>query len=255
MDDFALYGHSLFETFCVHDGRYRDLARHYRRLCAGAAELLLEPPPWATFRRLLDEQVPSHGDWIVRVTLCQLGGRWAETPAYRTECTIWTKPYRADSRVALRLHLGDTRFPVDDPWRRYKSGARLGYQVAGRHAKNAGFDDGLIVDLADFVLESSIANLCFLNPDGTWVTPPLSQGLLPGTVRQRLLEQGRLTEAAVPLAHLAAMQAVVATNAVVGIKPVSAIGSHAYATRDAAAWIKTITVPPLKPLADINPTG
>lgn len=252
MDDFALYGHSLFETFCVHNGRYRDLARHYRRLSDSAAVLLLEPPTWSEFRHLLSDQVPAQGDWVVRVTLCQRGGRWAETPAYRSQCYIWTKAHRPDPRPALRLHLGDTRFPVNDPWRRHKSGARLGYQIAGRCAKNAGFDDGIIVDAADFVLESSIANLCFQTSDGSWITPPLTQGLLPGTVRQRLLAQGRLTEAALALSDLPNIQAVVATNAVVGVKPVSTIGSNTYATADAAAWIKTLTAPPLKPLSDID---
>lgn len=252
MDDFALYGHSLFETFCAHDGRYRDLARHYRRLCHSAAALLLEPPTWPEFQRLLRDQVPRRGDWVVRVTLCQRGGRWADAPAYHSECCIWTKPFHGDPRAALRLHLGDTRFPVDDPWRCHKSGARVGYQVAGRLAKDAGADDALIVDLADRVLESSIANLCFRRPDGTWITPPLSHGLLPGTVRQRLLEQGHVIEAEVALRHLPDMSAVIATNAVLGTKPISVIGHHGYATATAAAWLEALPVPQLQTLDEIS---
>ncbi|CAM2009415.1 aminotransferase class IV [Acanthopleuribacter pedis] len=243
MDDYALYGHSLFETLIARDGRYRDLDRHFQRLGTAAAQVLLQPPDRAAFARALREAVPAEGAWVVRFTLLQQGGRWAANPAFKTKSHVWVKPYAGDSRPSLALHLSEHRFPCNDPWRQLKSGARLGYQIVGRLAKQAGYDDGLIVDQKGFILEAGTANLCFLRADGSWITPPLASGLLPGTVRQRLLEQSKVAEAAIKLEELPRFRAVVTTNAVSGPKPVRAVMTQRFNTEAAANWIAGLPEP------------
>ena len=55
-------------------------------------------------------------------------------------------------------------------------------------AKSAGFDDYILVNRDGFITETAIANLVFqLNDD--WVTPPLSDGVLPGVMRALLVEK------------------------------------------------------------------
>ncbi len=43
------------------------------------------------------------------------------------------------------------------------------------------------------ITETTTANVV-VSHQGRWVTPPLSCGLLPGTMRRRLLDEGRIVE-------------------------------------------------------------
>ena len=45
-----------------------------------------------------------------------------------------------------------------------------------------------------FLTEGSFTNV-FVERDGVLATPPLSRGLLPGVLREELIEQGRAVEA------------------------------------------------------------
>jgi branched-chain amino acid aminotransferase len=55
-------------------------------------------------------------------------------------------------------------------------------------AKRAGFDDYILVNPDGFLTETAIANLIF-KIDGQWLTPPLSDGVLPGVMRSLLVEK------------------------------------------------------------------
>jgi branched-chain amino acid aminotransferase len=55
-------------------------------------------------------------------------------------------------------------------------------------AKNAGLDDVVIINRDGLITETAIANLIF-EIDGSWITPPLSDGVLPGVMRALLIER------------------------------------------------------------------
>jgi branched-chain amino acid aminotransferase len=55
-------------------------------------------------------------------------------------------------------------------------------------AKSSGFDDYVLVNRDGFLTETAIANLVF-QLDGQWITPPLSDGVLPGVMRALLVEK------------------------------------------------------------------
>jgi branched-chain amino acid aminotransferase len=57
-----------------------------------------------------------------------------------------------------------------------------------KEAQNAGFDDFLQINSQGYVSETSIANLV-VQMNGSWVTPPLSEGVLPGVMRALLIEK------------------------------------------------------------------
>jgi branched-chain amino acid aminotransferase len=57
-----------------------------------------------------------------------------------------------------------------------------------KEAHNAGFDDYLLINHQGKVTETAIANLIF-QIESQWVTPPLSDGVLPGVMRALLIEK------------------------------------------------------------------
>lgn len=54
------------------------------------------------------------------------------------------------------------------------------------------------------VTETSIANIAVEVEDGTWRTPPISCGLLPGVMRDALLAEGKLQESVLTVEELRA---------------------------------------------------
>jgi branched-subunit amino acid aminotransferase/4-amino-4-deoxychorismate lyase len=99
----------------------------------------------------------------------------------------------------------------------------------GQEAAQAGFDTALLLDLDGNVLEASHANIFVRLPDG-WATPAADGGLLPGTVRQYLLNRSpvQIREQTIPLTLLDHVQEAFVTNSNVGIVPVTQIDGKAF---------------------------
>jgi para-aminobenzoate synthetase/4-amino-4-deoxychorismate lyase len=81
-----------------------------------------------------------------------------------------------------------------DPFLRYKTTRRAVYDHAFAAAAAAGHDEAVFVNRDGLVTEACRSNV-FLERDDKLVTPPLANGLLPGILRQALLERGEAVEA------------------------------------------------------------
>ena len=93
-------------------------------------------------------------------------------------------------------------------------------------AKKAGFDDVLFTDpISTDVSEGSTWNIGFIAADGTVVWP--GAAVLPG-VTMALLRgaNDRHVAKVIPLDQIGRMQAAFATNASIGVRPISAIDGH-----------------------------
>jgi para-aminobenzoate synthetase/4-amino-4-deoxychorismate lyase len=111
----------------------------------------------------------------------------------------------------LRVAIDDV--PVDPTdWRLFhKTSLRDLYHDARQ--RHPGADDVLLVNGAGEITESTIANV-IVRLDGTWVTPPVSSGCLPGVMRRVLLEAGEIKEAPVVVSDLARAEGLALINSV-----------------------------------------
>jgi para-aminobenzoate synthetase / 4-amino-4-deoxychorismate lyase len=107
-------------------------------------------------------------------------------------------------------------------WRlRHKTTDRWFYDDALAVARAAGADEVVFIDDAGRVSEGSFTNL-FVERDGRLLTPPASQGLLPGVLRRSLLDSGRAAEAELRIADLAG--GFLIGNALRGLLPARLLG-------------------------------
>jgi branched-chain amino acid aminotransferase len=125
----------------------------------------------------------------------------------------------------LRLHVSTIRRDQDSPLSAIKSLNYLPNVLARIEAAEAGADDALLLNHAGHVAETSAANL-FVCCAGTWITPPVSEGALPGIRRAVLLEAGRVREGVVTAAAVFAADAVCAGNSLM-LRPVAEIDGQA----------------------------
>jgi branched-subunit amino acid aminotransferase/4-amino-4-deoxychorismate lyase len=97
----------------------------------------------------------------------------------------------------------------------------------GQEAAREGYDTALLLDAEGNLQEAAHANLFVRLHDG-WATPTADGGLLPGTLRQHLLEHSPLPirESTIPYTRLSEVREAFVTNSNVGIVPVTKIDAY-----------------------------
>lgn len=193
----------LIETLGWHPGEgFRHLQQHLARMGRSAAAF----------------GIPFDPEQARRV----LAGTGAET-ALRCRLTL-----DADGQLELaaaplggspaewRLGMADTRLEAADLWLRHKTTRRALYDTA-RAALPAGVDELLFLNQRGELCEGTITNLFVTRADGQVVTPPLRSGLLPGVLRQVLLDSGQCREDVLMLQDLHDAQAIHMGNSLRGL--------------------------------------
>ena len=117
----------------------------------------------------------------------------------------------------VRLRLADAPVDASDAFLHHKTSNRATYDHALAKADDC--DDVILWNQSGEVTETCIYNLIIETPDGRLLTPPVSCGLLAGTYRALLIEQGKITEQVVTLAALKSAVSISVINSVRGIRP------------------------------------
>lgn len=99
----------------------------------------------------------------------------------------------APAAKSWRVALAGTALDAADPWLSIKSTRRAVYDEA-RLSLPEGIDELLFLNESGDVCEGTITNV-FFDPGDGMRTPPLACGLLPGVLRQEMLETGLVREA------------------------------------------------------------
>ena len=136
-------------------------------------------------------------------------------------CEVTTGPL-ADNPPVWRLGISDTRLNSSDPWLRHKTTRRAIYDSA-RAAMPAGVDEVLFMNERDELCEGTITNLFLFSEDGRHLTPALSCGLLPGILREEMLENDKVAEATLTLTDLRNAQHIYMGNSLRGLIPVELV--------------------------------
>ena len=92
-----------------------------------------------------------------------------------------------------RAALAQQRVDETDPARAHKTTARELYYAARSYAEEHGLDDVLFLDSRGKLAEGSIASVFLVSAEhgvADVATPPLSSGVLPGVLREELIERG-----------------------------------------------------------------
>ena len=194
----------LLESLCHDPGSgYRRLDEHLRRLRDSAAYFGFAHDG-DEIRRSLDRAAASVPDRPSKVRL--LLDR-------RGRVSTGAAPLVTDDGP-LRLAI-DQAEPVDptDVLLFHKTTLRDRYEQA--KARHPAADDVVLVNTLGCVTETTVANIA-VSIDGIWWTPPLDDGLLPGTERAGLLDAGELKERSITIEELRNADAIEVYNSVRG---------------------------------------
>lgn len=195
---------TLIETmlFDAADGFYL-LDRHLDRMAASAAYFAL-PFDRAGILALLQSQACSEQHMRVRLTLDETG------PA------VTAVPLPPNPPV-FRFAIAPERLASDSLWLRHKTTIRAFYDEPRLSAHAAhGVDEVVFLNERGELTEGSITSL-FIERNGRLLTPALSSGLLPGTLRAELIASGRAAEQVLVLDDLESAEAIWLGNSVRGL--------------------------------------
>jgi para-aminobenzoate synthetase/4-amino-4-deoxychorismate lyase len=109
------------------------------------------------------------------------------------------------------LKLAPTPVDSDDIFLYHKTTRRQVYEAA--RASRPDCDDVLLWNERGEITEASIANVV-VERDGELLTPPVACGLLPGTFRAHLLDQGEVREKVIPVEMVKACERIYVVNSV-----------------------------------------
>ncbi|MDG5494581.1 MULTISPECIES: aminotransferase class IV [Azospirillaceae] len=219
-------GDGLFETIAVKAGAPLRLEAHCQRLRSGADFLGLRVP-------LADDAlanavagiVAANGlhDAAVRLTLTAgPAPRGLPRPAMLAPTLLLTAgPLPGELPPARLIIATRTCRNEHSPLSRLKTLNYLDSIIARNEAQARGADDAILLNSRGQVAEASAANL-FVRLDGHWLTPPVSDGALPGTMRAALLKAWGAGERSLLPADLDRAEEMVLTTAL-GIRPVSTV--------------------------------
>lgn len=199
---------ALIETMACHPGTaIARLDRHMDRLAASARYFGF-PLDTDAARRALEEIARSCTEPLrLRLVLDETGA--IETTATALGDTgaasVWD--------VAVAAHT--TR--SDDPFLFHKTTNREFYdETRAAYSARTGCREVVFENEAGWLTEGSFTNL-FVEKDGRLLTPALGHGLLPGTLRAELIDQGKAVEADLTVRDLAAAETFYVGNSLRGL--------------------------------------
>ena len=207
----------LFETMGIVNGEIPRLSRHLCRLANSAqywsfdfdneaAERYLEDvvkqvvnghendvQSASTFRLRL--QLDRHGALSHRVEAIELSPM--ESPQSK-------EALHADEFPVVELTLVRTAISAEDTFLTHKTSRREAYDRAVKEVPVG--CEPLMFNTLGNVTESAIANIVY-QMNGELFTPPLTDGLLPGVLRDELLDKGVINERTLPVVDLKSVEA------------------------------------------------
>ena len=210
----------LFETIRVEKQQPLRLAAHLQRL-QHSASILRIPFVASRFIEAAERAcltIPSPLPHRLRIDLLSDGSLTAVTHALEpiaNEVTIfWASKVLPDANQAI--------MQSSNLLLAHKVNQRTVYDSAWKNAVALGGFDAIFLNEAGFVTEGGRSSI-FIQPKGSnqWLTPPLSAGVLPGVMRQSLLNdpQWNAHQAMLTAADLADADRILVCNALRGAVP------------------------------------
>ncbi|HEX3139773.1 MAG TPA: aminodeoxychorismate synthase component I [Rhizobacter sp.] len=205
-------GFEVFETMWARRQQgVRQLALHMARL-ARSAQALGFPFDEAAACAAIDgtvQTLPAQGPSRLRLALSH-DGRFAITHVLLA----------ALPAGEVGLLIADERLPNHSPLSAHKTTLRRHYDAGVQAAERAGGFDSLFFTRDGRLVEGGRSSV-FVQIDGRWWTPPVSDGALPGVMRAQLLADTAwgAAERSLTLDELHRAQAIVVCNALRGVLP------------------------------------
>jgi len=229
---------------------------HWERLLSGLKQLYFNIPTLMN-EAWLEEEVSqtvkrNKLEKLCRVRLQIYAGEGGiigaanQKPEFIIECFPLDEKILQLNENGLVIGIADNLKKSIDSLANLKSCSALIYAIASRQANERKWNDALILNSYNNIIESTIANIFWIKDDNVY-TPPLSDGCVEGVMRKHLItcfsEKGTtVTEKSISENELLNADEVFLTNAIRRIKWVKALNGKEYISHKTQIIYKTLFV-------------
>ena len=217
------YGYGVFETIKVYCGEAIFLQEHFARMKDALAFLQIE-------QNMDIHSIAQQSDRLIKANqldnghlkiICMRG----EQNAIQWVFTSGEKQYKSEYQRGYKICLSTIRRNESSPLCRIKSLNYLENILQHDQAIQQGFDEAVFLNTQGQVCEGTISNIFWLK-DHHLFTPSVACGLLPGIVRQKVIDLCTELEMVVSvgifgLDDVRNAEAVFLTNSLMDIMPVN----------------------------------
>jgi branched-chain amino acid aminotransferase len=220
-DEGFIRGDGVFEVIRVYDGVPFAFGEHLDRLERSTTNLRLGWSPTRSeieedVRHLLEARGGSEFDGCLRLVLTRGGRRLAITEPMPP--------------MAEQIRLAFVTFSPSRILDGVKSLSYAANMLAGRIAKERGFDEALFVTPHGRVLEAPTSTLFWVGEDGELVTPPLDDHILASITRKLVIEATGAEERPCTQEDLLGASEAFLASTLREVQPVSLIEDRAFDT-------------------------
>ena len=208
-----LNGAGIFETIKTVNGKPWALSRHMRRAVNSAVKEGIVLPSEELVRDSISTllEAENHATGLLRVSFDATGNWAAVHLAYEEVKSAATVGIHPDPLVIQGV-----------PVKSYPYNHRL--EIL-EQARLNGFDEALVTSSKGTICEGSVCNILF-KIAGTWCTPPLSDGVLPGVMRALVIENFDVIVRSIAVAEIAEIESGFLLSSLRIAQPIAAINGR-----------------------------
>ena len=232
-----LYGDGFFESIKIFNQSPFNFNNHYNRIELSAVFLGLEfslskQELLIKLTELIHSNKLVNGS--IRITIFRdSDGKYYpnsnESSYIITSLNDQNSSFQKNSSLSLGIY--NDNLKSKSKLSNIKSLNSLLYVLASKYAKINGFDDVLLLNSCNNIVESTNSNL-FLKANDVVYTPPLSEGCVDGSMRKILIpiieKEYKLTYKSLQIKDLLESDEVILSNAISGVKKVTLFKEREY---------------------------
>jgi len=203
-------GVGVFETIKTVENKPWALSRHMRRAVSAARQKGFRIPSEDVIRTAVEQlcQVEKHENGLLRLSFGD-NGYWSAVHLAHVPLTHAAKLITFDKKISNQ----------GQPVKSYPYDHRLAILEA---IKRLGADEAIVCNENGKVSEGAVTNL-LLRIDDKWVTPPISDGVLPGVMRALVIEYCGVAVRSIASSEIPRVQSAFLLSSLRIAQPVSAI--------------------------------
>ena len=240
-----LYGDGLWETILLRRGRAVLLDAHLERMGAGLKRLQMAEPDWPSVVALIEQlsQESTEKSVLKLIVTRGSGGRgYAAAQANQTRWIVQQFPfpeaYAVHQQRGICLGLIQHMRLAHQPALAGMKHLNRLEQVMAYQGFEPHWQEALMMDQNDFLVEGCMSNVFVKQQNGGWLTPDLSCAGVEGVVRNYLLqnmaELGNhcSVSSRISLHDVEKAQAMFVCNSIMEVFPVTRFGARTYPIPD-----------------------
>ncbi|MFV0449665.1 MAG: aminodeoxychorismate lyase [Vibrio sp.] len=232
------YGDGCFTTILTKHSEIEHWPYHIERMEACLTALGIPFPNWSQVEQWLQFAILPDAKAGVKIHISRGTGGRGYSPAHLTQPNVTISRFEFPAHYAqwqaegLRLGVCSKRMGLNPLLAGHKHNNRLEQVLLKGEMEQAGYLDGVCLDIHGHIVETTAANIFWLKGT-TLYTPSLKNAGVAGVARRNILEYARhlslkVVKGDFELDHLDNAEEVFISNSLLEVAPVVQISEHKY---------------------------